>query len=55
MKVQPPEKPSTDWSYGDPDYWDADALEREAAHRLDPLRQPGAGPQQRGHRNQPLP
>jgi Fe-S oxidoreductase len=29
MKVESPEKPSTDWSYGDPDYWDPAKLERE--------------------------
>ena len=29
MKVQPPERPSTDWSYDDPDYYDAAKLERE--------------------------
>ena len=29
MKVEPPERPSGSWSYGDPDYWDAPKLERE--------------------------
>jgi Fe-S oxidoreductase len=29
MKVSPPEKPTGAWSYDDPDYWDAAALERE--------------------------
>jgi len=29
MKVLPPEKPSGEWSYDDPDYWDDAALERE--------------------------
>jgi Fe-S oxidoreductase len=29
MKVQAPESPSTDWSYDDPDYYDAEKLERE--------------------------
>ncbi|MCG8589919.1 MAG: 4Fe-4S dicluster domain-containing protein [Proteobacteria bacterium] len=29
MKVEPPEKPSADWSYDDPDYFDPEKLERE--------------------------
>ncbi len=29
MHVKPPEKPSADWSYEDPDYWDATKLEVE--------------------------
>jgi glycerol-3-phosphate dehydrogenase subunit C len=29
MKVEAPEKPTLDWSYQDPDYWDRDKLERE--------------------------
>ncbi|MGH0034858.1 MAG: heterodisulfide reductase-related iron-sulfur binding cluster [Myxococcota bacterium] len=29
MKVEHPEKPSAEWSYGDPDYWDEASLERE--------------------------
>jgi Fe-S oxidoreductase len=29
MKSEAPEKPSVDWSYEDPDFWDAEKLERE--------------------------
>jgi Fe-S oxidoreductase len=29
MQVPPPDKPSREWSYDDPDYWDAAQLERE--------------------------
>jgi Fe-S oxidoreductase len=29
MQVKPPEKPSVDWSYDDPAYWDEDDLEAE--------------------------
>ena len=29
MKSEAPEKPSLEWSYEDPDFWDAEKLERE--------------------------
>jgi Fe-S oxidoreductase len=29
MKVETPEKPTSDWSYEDPDYWDSESLDRE--------------------------
>jgi glycerol-3-phosphate dehydrogenase subunit C len=29
MKVEPPEQPTSDWSYDDPSYWDGERLERE--------------------------
>jgi Fe-S oxidoreductase len=29
VKIAPPEKPTSDWSYDDPDYWDPAGLERE--------------------------
>jgi glycerol-3-phosphate dehydrogenase subunit C len=29
MQVPPPEKPTADWSYDDPDYWDEAKLESE--------------------------
>jgi Fe-S oxidoreductase len=29
MKVEAPAKPTAEWAYDDPDYWDAESLERE--------------------------
>jgi len=29
MKVEAPDKPTAEWSYDDPEYWDAESLERE--------------------------
>ena len=35
MQVPPPDKPTKDWSYDDPDYWDASNLEAELRRSAD--------------------